>query len=183
MHESVAGAHAGQAFAAVTTSALDAAAAHAARALSLYDGDADRVDRLELELLATEISFYRDEDGFLASGGREQIATLAERLHLQGESARAARAWTLLGQVAWVTTDRATAWSSLERAVDLFKALPDSADKADAYAELGRLHMFCFERDPAIAAADTAGQIAERLGFRLVDHRMELYGSALDRGR
>ena len=26
-----------------------------------------------------------------------------------------------------------------------------------------------------------AGQIAEKLGFRLVDHRMELYGVALDR--
>jgi Fur family ferric uptake transcriptional regulator len=26
-------------------------------------------------------------------------------------------------------------------------------------------------------------RIAEKLGFRLVDHRMELYGVALDRGR
>ena len=26
-------------------------------------------------------------------------------------------------------------------------------------------------------------RIAERLGFRLVDHRMELYGVALDRNR
>ena len=26
-------------------------------------------------------------------------------------------------------------------------------------------------------------QIAEKLGFRLVDHRMELYGVALDRNR
>ena len=37
----------------------------------------------------------------------------------------------------------------LDRAVDLFETLPDSADKADAYAELGRLHMLNYERDPA----------------------------------
>jgi len=30
---------------------------------------------------------------------------------------------------------------------------------------------------------DLQRRIAERLGFRLVDHRMELYGVALDRDR
>ena len=41
---------------------LDAAASHAGRALGLAD-DTDPVDRLQLELLSTEISFYRDGNG------------------------------------------------------------------------------------------------------------------------
>ncbi|HEU4424900.1 MAG TPA: adenylyl cyclase, partial [Pilimelia sp.] len=145
--------------------ALDTAAVHATRALALYDAGSEEIDKLELELLATEISFYRDEDTFLAGAGRERIADLADRLHLLGRKSVAARAWTLLGQAAWVTADRATAWSSLDRAIELFEALPDSADKADAYAELSRFQMLCFERDRAIAAAGVAEAIAGRLGL------------------
>jgi predicted ATPase/class 3 adenylate cyclase len=144
--------------------ALDVAANHAARALGLAD-DTDPVGRLQLELLSTEISYFRDGNAFLAGGGTEQLQTLAERLFAYGEHGGAARAWTLLGQAAWLRADRPGALSCLDRAVELFDALPDTPQKADAYAELGRLHMLNYERDPAIAAAGAAADIAERLGL------------------
>ncbi|MFC3500494.1 ATP-binding protein [Micromonospora krabiensis] len=143
---------------------LEAAASHAGRALGLAD-DSDPVSRLQLELLSTEISFYRDGNAFLSSGGPDQLQTLADRLAAHGDDACAARAWTLLGQAAWLRADRAAALVCLDRAVRLFEPLPDSAQKADAYAELGRLHMLNYERDPAVAAADTAAEIGERLGL------------------
>ncbi|MFD6752446.1 ATP-binding protein [Micromonospora gifhornensis] len=143
---------------------LDAAAGHAGRALGLAD-DSDPVGRLQLELLSTEISFYRDGNAFLSGGGPEQVQTLADRLLAHGDEACAARAWTLLGQAAWLRADRQAALACLDHAVRLFEPLPDSAQKADAYAELGRLHMLNYERDAAVAAADTASEIGERLGL------------------
>jgi predicted ATPase/class 3 adenylate cyclase len=149
--------------------ALDASDSYAARALSLFEGldqPTDRdvtVERLSLELLATEIAFYRDQSSFLAAGGADQLATLADQLAAAGAATAEARAWTLLGQAAWLRADRPGAQAYLERAAALFDPLPDTAEKVDAYSELGRLHMLNFERDPAIAAADRAAAIAERL--------------------
>ncbi|HTF10136.1 MAG TPA: adenylate/guanylate cyclase domain-containing protein [Asanoa sp.] len=143
--------------------ALDAAANHVERALALAD-QSDPVRRLQLELLRTEITFYRDRTDFLTGGGPDQLVTLADRLYAHDDAASAARAWTLLGQAAWLRTDRRAALSCLDRAVELFDGVPDSTEKADAYAELGRLHMLNYERDPAIAAAGAAADIAERLG-------------------
>lgn len=143
---------------------LDAAAGHAGRALGLAD-DGDPVGRLQLELLSTEISFYRDGNAFLSGGGPEQLQTLADRLLAHDDDACAARAWTLLGQAAWLRADRGAAVACLDRAVGLFEPLPDSAQKADAHAELGRLHMLNYERDAAVAAAETAAEIGERLGL------------------
>ncbi|WP_243707649.1 adenylate/guanylate cyclase domain-containing protein [Micromonospora sp. KC606] len=143
---------------------LAAAAGHAARALGLAD-DSDPVDQLRLELLSTEIAFYRDGNAFLSGGGPEQLHALADRLLTHGDEACAARAWTLLGQAAWLRADRSAAVACLDRAVTLFAPLPDSAQKADAHAELGRLHMLNYERDAAVAAAETAAEIGERLGL------------------
>jgi class 3 adenylate cyclase len=151
--------------------ALDTAASHTARALGLLDDDADEPERLRLELFAIEIAFYQDPTGFLAGGGAEQVRVLAERLATitnapDGDVAHdAARAWTLLGQAAWLRADRATGLASLTRAIRLFEPLPDSAEKIDAYAELARLHMLSYEFEPAIAAAGTAAAIADRLGL------------------
>ncbi|MEV7227158.1 adenylate/guanylate cyclase domain-containing protein [Polymorphospora sp. NPDC051019] len=143
---------------------LDAAASHVGRALTLVD-DTDPPGQLRLELLSTEISFLRDGAAFLESGGVEQLTMLADRLFTLGERPSAARAWTLLGQAAWLRADRGAALSCLDRAVELFEPLGDTAGKADAYAELGRLHMLNYEREPAIAAARTAAAIADRLGL------------------
>src|SRR5690606_63133 len=68
-------------------------------------------------------------------------------------------------QAAWLRADRAAALSCLGRAVALFDTLPDSPAKAEAYAELGRLHMLNYERDEAVAAARAAAEIASRLGL------------------
>ncbi|WP_089251342.1 AAA family ATPase [Asanoa hainanensis] len=143
--------------------ALDAAANHVERAIALAD-QSDPAGRLQLELLRTEISFYRDRAEFLSGGGPDQLVALADRLTAHDDAASAARAWTLLGQAAWLRADRRAALSCLDRAVELFDGVPDSSEKADAYAELGRLHMLNYEREPAIAAAEAAGDIAERLG-------------------
>lgn len=143
--------------------ALDAAAGHAGRALSLFGPAGTGLPRLRLELLMTEIGFYRDQAGFLAGGGTDQLRTLADQLTELSAHEDAARAWTLLGQAAWLRTDRAAALACLDRAVALFGPLPDSSAKVDAYAELGRLHMLNYEQQPAVAAAGVAAEIAQRL--------------------
>jgi class 3 adenylate cyclase/predicted ATPase len=150
--------------------ALERAAGYVGRALGLFSGEFperpdDQRERLRLELLATEIAFYADGNAFLTGGGEGQLAGLAERLHAAGAVGDAARAWTLLGQAALLRADRTAALSCLDRAVALFEALPDSGEKAEAYAELARLHMLDYETAPAIAAAATATSIAERLGL------------------
>lgn len=147
---------------------LDAAAAYVGRALALHAAEpaaGGEAGRWELELLDIEIGFYRDQEGFLAGDGTRRLATLAERVQANGAAGTAARAWTLLGQAAWLRADSGTALSHVDRAVMLFDPLPDSPEKADAYAELARLHMLNYELEPAIAAAGAAARVAERLGL------------------
>jgi class 3 adenylate cyclase len=144
--------------------ALDPAAGHVARALGLAD-DADPAGRLRLELLATEISLAKQSAAFLSGGGAQRLRGLADGLFDLGDLSSAARAWTLLGQVAWLGADCAGALSCLDRAVELFDSSPDTGAKAEAYAEVGRLHMLNFEREPAIAAAGAAAEMAGRLGL------------------
>jgi len=145
--------------------ALDAAAVHAGKALALSDDRTDPVERLRIEQLATEIAFYANPEAFLGTGGADQLVGLAERLYAAGDQASAARAWTVRGQAAWLRADRLDALSCLDRAVELFDELPDGPPKADAYAELGRLHMLNLEVEPAVAAASAAADIADRLGL------------------
>ncbi|HEX5597495.1 MAG TPA: adenylate/guanylate cyclase domain-containing protein [Micromonosporaceae bacterium] len=144
--------------------ALDAAAAHVKRALALSHGS-DPLSQRQLQLLNTEVWLHLDSAGFLSQGGTDQLTELTEQLLTLNDRSSAARARTLLGKVAWLGADRAAALSHLDQAVKLFDALPDTAAKADAYAELGRLHMLNYERDPAISAAAAAAEIAERLGL------------------
>ena len=145
--------------------ALEPAAAYATRALELCGEDVDPAERLRIELLRTEIAFYADTEAFLTGGGADQLVALAKRLYEVRDRACAARAWTLRGQVAWLRADRVDALSCLDRAVELFDELPDGPEKADAYAELGRLHMLNMEVEPALAAAGAAAEIADRLGL------------------
>ena len=147
---------------AYTLHAFDSAASHVQRALALCD-DSDPLGRLQIELLNSEIHLHRDRT--LTEDEADRLAAMADRLLALGDRSGAARAWTLLGKLAWLRADRTAALSCLERAVALFATLPDTAAKADAYAELGRLHMLNYERDAAIAAAKTAAEIAARLGL------------------
>jgi class 3 adenylate cyclase len=155
--------------------ALDTAASYAGRALSLLgDGgtehDSATIEKWRLELLTAEIAFYRDRTDFIANGGVRRLMTLAEQLAAAGAAHEEARAWTLLGQASWIRADRTGALAHLERAAARFDPLPDSPEKVDAYAELARLHMLNYDRDPAIAAAEQAEAIAERL--ELVEAQM-----------
>ncbi|GAA5183969.1 hypothetical protein GCM10023322_24430 [Rugosimonospora acidiphila] len=148
--------------------ALDTAAewVNRARGLNLPDDPA-------LDLFAAELAFYRDRDAFLADGGIDRLEDLAGRLFEAGDRSGAAHAWTLLGTVAWVRADRPATLAYLDRAVDLYASLPDSADKASALLELARAHMLNFETEPAIVAADAAAELADRLGL------IEVHASAM----
>jgi hypothetical protein len=159
--------------------ALEQAAAHASRALALCGVETDRMERMRIELLAGEIAFYTDGDAFIDGGGTEKLTDLAERMFEGGDQACAARAWTLLGQAAWVRADRVAAMSCLDKAVELFDELPDTPEKAEAYFELGRLHFLNVETAPAVAAATAAAEIADRLGVaELRAHAQITIGSA-----
>jgi hypothetical protein len=145
--------------------ALDTASGLAARALNLADDGGQPVERMRIELLATEIAFYAEGDTFLSGDGVDRLTVLADRLFAAEDQPGAARAWTLLGQAAWLRADRTAALAGLDRAVELFDELPDTPEKADAYFELGRLHMLNLEDAPAIAAAGVAAEIASQLGL------------------
>lgn len=125
-----------------------------------------------LELFAAELALFRDRDAFLDQGGVDRLGTLAAQLLDEGDRTGAARAWTLLGTAAWSRADRPGTLEHLGRAVRLYEALPDSADKAHALLELARVHMFNCEHEPAGVAAQAAGEIADRLGL------VEVHGSA-----
>jgi class 3 adenylate cyclase len=150
---------------AVMLDALDVAAAHVARANQVVAGGAGEPDRLGVELLTLELALARDPDAFVAGPGPERLAELATSLHRAGDHGGAARAWTLRGQVAWRRADRGAALRCLDRAVELFDSWPDTSEKAQAYAELGRLHLANLEHSPAIGATRIAAEIAERLGL------------------
>jgi hypothetical protein len=145
--------------------AFDAAAALIARAQDLVTPNASDAERLGVELLSAELSFHTDGTAFLAGPGPDRLAQLAPMLYKAGDPSAAARAWTLLGQVAWLKADRPGALRCLDHAVELFDIVPNTPEKAYAYAELGRLHMLNYEHTPALAAAEIAAEIAERLGL------------------
>jgi class 3 adenylate cyclase len=145
-----------------TLHALDTAQMLVTRALGLkLEPD------LALELLATEIDFYRDEDAFMAGGGVERLTRLTEQLTEAADIAGAARGCTLLGQAAWSRADRAETLRWLGRAAQHFEELPDSPEKVEALLELARAWMMDFEFGPAIDAACGAAEAAS--GLRLAE--------------
>jgi class 3 adenylate cyclase len=176
---------------ATMVNAYDVAAAQVARAGHLLAASASAVssptasssstaavpepaaDRLGVELLAAELALHQDPAEFLAGPGPARLAELATLLYRARDHGGAARAWTLLGQIAWLGSDRPGALRCLDRAVELFDSWPDTPEKAQTYAELGRLHMLNFEHVPALGAAQIAADIAERLGL------VELQANAL----
>ncbi len=154
---------------AVMLNAYDAAGALVARAEALIANTRTELDgqpdRYGVELLALELSFHHEGAAFLAGPGPDRLNELTSLLYRLGDHAGAARVWTLLGQAAWLRGDRSLALRCLDRAVELFDTVPDNPEKAQAYAELGRLHMLNYEHDPAIGATSIAVDIADRLGL------------------
>ncbi|NUT34971.1 MAG: AAA family ATPase [Hamadaea sp.] len=118
---------------------------------------------LTLELLATEIDFYRDGDVFMAGGGVERLTLLTEQLAEAGDVAGVARGSTLLGQAAWSRADRSETLRWLGRAARHYEELPDSPEMVEALLELARAWMMDFETGPAIDAARSAAEVASRL--------------------
>ncbi len=140
--------------------ALEAATSSVERALSI---------KLEedpsLELFAAELALLRDGDSFLDNGGLSRLKDLSATLIRMGDSGGAARAQTLLGMAAWQRADRAAALSYLDEAVARYETMPESLEQAEALLELARVHMMNFESTPAIAAAEAAADIADRLSL------------------
>jgi class 3 adenylate cyclase/tetratricopeptide (TPR) repeat protein len=153
--------------------AVDVALRHLDRAVALWAPDAgnqpaeDEVARLRALVLRLQLSFLADSRTFFGDDGPAELATHAERLLALGAREAAARTLTLLGNVEWALADRGHALAHLNRALAIFDTLPDSAEKANAYAELARLLMTDYECVPAIEAARTAAAMARRL--RLVE--------------
>jgi class 3 adenylate cyclase len=139
--------------------------AHLERALALWPAGVDPVGRQSCLRLAEEVGFLADRDGFVTGGGPSRVAQVAGALRALGADAEAARAHTLLGQVAWWVADRSEALAQHGRAVDLLAALSPGEQQALALTELARLQMLCEHTSAAIETGRAAVAIAERLGL------------------
>jgi tetratricopeptide (TPR) repeat protein len=138
---------------------------HLERALALWPENVDPVGRQSCLRLSEEVCFLADRDTFVKDDGPARVATVAEALHALGADAEAARAHTLLGQVAWWVADRAEALAQHGKAVELLAGLPPGEQQALALTELARMQMLCEHTAEAIATGRTAVALAERLGL------------------
>ncbi len=138
---------------------------HLDRALALWDPAVDPVGRQSCLRLAEEVRFLADRDIYVKDGGPQRVAAVAEALSALSADAEAARAHTLLGQVAWWVADRKEALAQHGRAVELLSALPPGEQQALALTELARLQMLCEQSADAIRTGREAVALAERLGL------------------
>jgi class 3 adenylate cyclase len=145
--------------------AVETALGHIEQALNHWPAGDDVVQRREAELLRLRLSFLADADRFYRDGGPKDIARLADVTRELGDRSGEARAETLLGQAELMRADRDRARSHLEAAVHIFDSLPDDPAKAEALAELSRLHMLEYEHARALPEARAAGDLAARLGL------------------
>jgi class 3 adenylate cyclase len=145
--------------------AVRPALTHLEQALTLWPTDRTPVDRLGAELQRRRLEFLADSDRFYRDGGAKDLHRIAEKMREAGDVAGAARAETLLGQAEYMRAELERATEHLDRAVALFGELPPSADKAQAYSELARLHVMRYRPAEAVAAAAVARGLAEQLGL------------------
>jgi class 3 adenylate cyclase/tetratricopeptide (TPR) repeat protein len=138
---------------------------HLERALALWPEDVDPVGRQSCLRLSEEVRFLADRDTFVKDGGPARVTTVAAALSELGADAEAARAHTLLGQVAWWVADRAEALTQHGKAVELLASLPPGEQQALALTELARLQMLCEHTTEAITTGRNAVALAERLGL------------------
>jgi tetratricopeptide (TPR) repeat protein len=139
--------------------------AHLDRALALWDPDVDPVGRQSCLRLVEEVRFLADRDNYVKEGGPERVAAVAQALGALNADAEAARAHTLLGQVAWWIADRSEALAQHGRAVELLAALPPGEQQALALTDLARLQMLCEQLPDAIRIGREAVALAERIGL------------------
>jgi predicted ATPase/class 3 adenylate cyclase len=159
--------------------ALPVARSYVDRALQLWPDDVDPAGRWRAVRLAQETCFLVSEDEFYERDGPRRLAEASAALLALGETAEAARAETLLGQVEWYRAEAAAAFRHLERAVALLERDPASEQKATALAELARLNMLAHHHDAAITAARAARDMAVALGHHEVEaHALVTLGTA-----
>ena len=140
--------------------------AHLERALALWPEDVDPIGRQSALRLVLEVGFLSDRDGFVKEGGPARVAGIAATLRVLEAPAEAARAHTLLGQVAWWVADRREALEQHAAATLLLADLPPGEQQALALTELARLQMLCQQASAAIDTGRRAVALAERLGMQ-----------------
>ncbi len=141
------------------------ALAYAEKAIRVLPPGMDEAECLQVEALAAELRFLDDAAAFHAGGGVAELERLAEQFARLWRPADAGRAYTLLAQIEWFRARRDPAYDYLQRALLLFADQPDSADKAQAFAELARLEMVSYQHAEAIASAQRTEEIAVGLGL------------------
>ncbi|MEJ3744715.1 adenylate/guanylate cyclase domain-containing protein [Actinomycetes bacterium KLBMP 9797] len=145
--------------------AVDAALEYVEQALNVWPVDHEPHQRRTAELMRHQLRFLADADRFYREHGEKDVARLADQMHEVGDVASEAAAQTLLGQAESMRAALPLAREHLDRAVVLFAGQPDSAAKAEAYAELARLHLMHFQTGSAIESARIAHGLAHRLGL------------------
>ncbi|MDQ7909671.1 adenylate/guanylate cyclase domain-containing protein [Phytohabitans sp. ZYX-F-186] len=150
--------------AAFTVYAVESALGYTEGALNAWPADHEPDARRGAELLHHRLQFLGDADRFYRDGVKD-VARLGDRMREAGDRSGEARAETLLGQAEFMRAERDKAREHLDRAIALFHDLPDDAAKAEAYAELARLHLLEFQTGPALPAARAARDLAHRLGL------------------
>ncbi|MFC0528406.1 AAA family ATPase [Phytohabitans kaempferiae] len=146
--------------------AVESALGYTERALNAWPVEHDPDGRRHTELFHHRLHFLADGDTFYREGVKD-VARLADRMREAGDRTGEARAETLLGLAELMRAERDRARDHLDRAIDIFHELPDDAAKAEAYAELARLHLLEFRTDLALPAARAARALAH--GLRLAD--------------
>ncbi len=151
--------------AAFAVHAVEAALGYATQGLTLWPTNEAPRDRRALELLRCRLAFTADPDEFYRDGGIKELAGLADRMREASDVAGEAEAAAMLGVAELMRAERARAADHLADAIALFAKLPDSPASAEAHSELARLHMMELRSAEAVAAAQQAREIAERLGL------------------
>jgi class 3 adenylate cyclase len=144
--------------------AVDSARGYTEGALNAWPAEHEPDARRRTELFHHRLQFLADADGFYRDGVKA-VGRLAERMREAGDRTGEARAETLMGLTELMRAERDKARDHLDRAIALFRELPDDAAKTEAYAELARLHLLEFRTDLALPAARAARDLAHRLGL------------------
>ena len=137
--------------------AYESAVHHYDQALRLSREDDD--DRPELLFAAGRARFDA------AEGSIEELTAARDALLAKGDTARAAEATMLAGDVAWTEGRGEDALVLFERAAELTESLPTSAIKASVYEDLARVHWLGSREEKARRLGGEALAMANELGL------------------
>ncbi len=135
------------------------------RALALWPDDVDPVGRLSALRLALEVTFLSDRAGFVAGDGPIRVTETAATLAVLGAAAEAARAHSLLAQIARHVADPVEALRQHQAAVDLLADSAEGPQLAFALTGLARAQLACERLPDAVRTGRRAAALAEQLGL------------------